>query len=97
MPCLFLIAALFVPRFIIVILWIFTAWFRGMFDLILWPILGLVFLPTTLLWYSAVQNWFDGHWGPIPIAGIVIALIIDMSPAEGSRRRSRKRREPPRD
>jgi hypothetical protein len=92
MPCLFLIAALFVPRIVIVLLWFLTGWFRGMFDMILWPILGFVFLPTTLLWYSVVHNWFDGEWSVIPIVGIVIALMIDMSSAEGSRRRERKRR-----
>ena len=64
------------------VLWLFTSWFRGMFDGWLLPVLGFVFVPTTLLWYSAVQHWFDGRWGPWQIAGVVLAVLIDMSPAK---------------
>ncbi len=87
MPCLAVLLALMVPRLLIVLLWFFTDWFVGMFDTLLWPILGLIFLPTSLLWYSAVINWFGGEWTLVPIIGIVIALLIDLSPAEGGRRR----------
>lgn len=87
MPCLIFLLALLLPRVAIVLLWLFTDWFVGMFDTILWPILGFIFAPTALLWYSAVINWFGGEWTLIPIIGIVIALLIDLSPAEGGRRR----------
>ena len=87
MPCLLALIALFTPRLVIVLLWFFTNWFSGLFAGILWPILGFVFLPTTLLWYSAVQNWFGGQWTLWPIVGIVVALAIDVSPASGRRRR----------
>ena len=90
MPCLFAILALLTPRFVIVALWLFTTWFRGMFDTALWPILGFFFLPTTLLWYAAVQQWFDGVWSFWPILGIVIALSIDISPASGRRARRKE-------
>ncbi len=87
MPCLFAILALATPRLVIVILWFFTTWFRGMFDTLLWPILGFVFLPTTLLWYSAVQVWFGGQWTLWPIVGLVVALAMDASPASARRGR----------
>jgi hypothetical protein len=86
MPCLFAILALLAPRLLIVVLWFFTTWFRGIFDSLLWPVLGLIFLPTTLLWYTAVQHWFAGQWSLWPIIGLVIALMIDISPAGGRRR-----------
>ena len=86
MPCLFGCLALLTPRLVIVVLYLFTNWFAGLFDSLLWPILGFVFLPTTLLWYTAVQHWFGGEWTVIPIIGIVVALLIDVSPA-GSRGR----------
>ena len=89
MPCLAAVLALMMPRFLIVILWIFTSWFRGMFDTMLWPLLGFFFLPTTLLWYSAVQQWFGGEWTLWPVVGVVIALMIDLSPAGGRRRKQR--------
>jgi hypothetical protein len=50
-------------------------------------VLGFIFLPTTLLWYVAVLHWFDGQWSLVPIVGLVMALMIDVSPAGGRRRR----------
>jgi len=87
MPCLIVLLALCIPRVVIVLLWLFTYWFNGIFPNPLWPVLGFVFLPTTLLWYTAVQHWFAGQWTVVPIIGIVIALLIDLSPAGGRRRR----------
>jgi hypothetical protein len=87
MPCLLVVLALATPRFVVFLLWFFTHWFRGVFHTPLWPVLGFVFLPTTLLWYTAVQHWFNGQWTFWPIVGIVIALSIDLSPAGGRKRR----------
>jgi hypothetical protein len=91
MPCLLALLALAAPRLVVFLLWFFTNWFRGVFDSILWPLLGFFFLPTTLLWYSAVQHWFHGEWSLWPIVGLVIALAIDVSPAKGRRRPRRDR------
>ena len=86
MPCLFALIALATPRLVIVLLWFFSTWFNGLFSTPLWPILGFIFLPTTLLWYTAVLHWWGGMWSLWPIVGIVIALMIDISPAGGRRR-----------
>lgn len=86
MPCLLAVLALLAPRIVLLVLWFLTTWFQGMFDNLLWPILGFIFLPTSLLWYSAVLNWWGGEWGTVQIVGIVIALLIDLSPASGKRR-----------
>ena len=85
MPLLVFIIALLIPRVTMALLYFFTNWFQGIFSSVLFPILGFIFLPTTLLWYSAVQNWFHGEWGVIPVAGIVVALIIDLFPARKRR------------
>ncbi len=87
MGCLLALLALITPRVVVFLLWFFTNWFRGMFDSRLWPLLGFFFLPTTLLWYSAVQHWWGGEWTLWPIVGIVIALAIDVSPARGRRKK----------
>ena len=87
MPCLVALVALIAPRLVIVVLWLFTTWFTGMFPDWLWPILGFVFAPTTLLWYSAVQHWFAGQWTLWPVVGLVIAILMDLSPASGRRGR----------
>jgi hypothetical protein len=94
MPCLGVLIALMAPRFLIVLLWIFTSWFKGIFSTALWPVLGFIFLPTTLLWYTAVQNWWNGHFGFWQIVGLVIALLIDLSPGKAKRRRRRERETP---
>jgi len=88
MPCVLVVLALLTPRLVVALLWLFTHWFQGIFPSLLWPILGFIFLPTTLLWYTAVQHWFAGQWTLWPIVGLVLALLIDLSPASGRRRRA---------
>jgi hypothetical protein len=87
MPCLLALIALAAPRIVILLLWFFSSWFAGLFTMLLWPVLGFIFLPTTLLWYTVVLRWFGGQWTLWPIVGIVIALLIDLSPTTGRRRR----------
>ncbi len=86
MPCLAVLIALIAPRVFIVILWFFTTWFRGVFDHMMWPVLGFVFLPTTMLWYSAVQNFYNGTWGGLQILLLIVAVVIDGSPLGGKRK-----------
>ena len=87
MPCFLLLLAFATPRLVVALLWLFSHWFEGLFPSALWPILGFVFLPTTLLWYTAVQHWFGGQWTLWPIVGLVVAILIDLSPAKRRRRR----------
>ncbi len=87
MPCLLVLVALLTPRVVIVLLWLFSNWFSGLFPGAFVPVLGFIFLPTTLLWYSAVAHWWGGEWTLVPIAGLVVALLVDLSPASGRRRR----------
>jgi hypothetical protein len=86
MPCFVALIALATPRLAIALLWFFSTWFKGVFDSVMWPILGFVFLPTTTLWYTAVYHWWHGQWSLWPVVGLVIALMIDLSPAKGRRR-----------
>ena len=86
MPCLLVILALVTPRLLIALLWLLTGWFTGVLPNAIVLILGFVFLPTTLLWYTAVQHWFAGQWTFWPVVGMIIALGIDFSPASGRRR-----------
>ncbi len=85
MPCLLALLALFVPRIVIVVVWFFTDWFAGVFDSVLLPVLGFIFLPTSLLWYSVVQNIYGGAWDALQIVVMVIAVVIDLAPASGRR------------
>ncbi len=80
MPCLLILVALVTPRLLILLLWLFTRWFDGVFATWLLPLLGFLFLPTTLLWYTAVRHWWHGVWSIGPVVGLVIAILIDVSP-----------------
>lgn len=91
MPCLVLFVAMFAPRLVVALLYLFSRWFDGLFTTVLWPVLGFLFMPTTLLWFTVVQHWFGGQWTFWPIAGIVLAIMIDSSPAGGRRYRRRQR------
>jgi len=86
MPILLAVLALFVPRIVIVGLWLFTTWFVGVFSTLLWPILGFLFAPTTMLWYSVVTNVFGGTWDVVALAGLAVAVVLDLSPAAGRRK-----------
>ena len=90
MPCLLALVALLFPRIFIVVLWLFTDWFTGVFSSILWPVLGFFFLPVTMLWYSVVINHYGGQWSSLNIILMVLAIVIDMG-SWGGGYRSRKR------
>jgi hypothetical protein len=78
MPFVAALVGLLFPRITLLILYILTDWFRGVFDSLFWPIIGFLFMPVTLLWYLVVQNYFGGSWDTLPIVGMVIAVVVDM-------------------
>lgn len=81
---------LFFPRILIIVLYFFTQWFSGVFDSILWPLLGFFFAPFTLLWYSVVINYFNGQWDTVSIAGMVVAVAVDFGVTRGANNKRRK-------
>lgn len=81
MPFLLLIVALFIPRVVIVVLWLFTHWFDGLFTTFIIPVLGFLFLPYTLLWYVVVEQTAGGEWGLWQMIFLVVALLFDLAPA----------------
>lgn len=79
MGCLFVMMAAFFPRVADIILWIarpnaFLAPFGGAW---IWPLLGIIFLPFTTLFYVFL-------WSPLGLTGwdwlwIVLAVLMDIS------------------
>jgi hypothetical protein len=59
-PCLFLLIAALSPRLAVILMWIFTPWVDRAFGPIIWPILGVLFLPITMLLYVILWNT-NGH------------------------------------
>lgn len=69
------------PRVAILIWWLFRpVLFNAMFNTIIWPILGIIFLPWTLLMYLIVGGGgivgFDWVW-------LGLALIFDIASYSG--------------
>ncbi len=89
MPFIIAIIGLFAPRLVAFLLWLFTDWLTGVFDTMLWPLLGFFFLPLTMLWYSAVANWYGGEWNEWRVAVLVLAVLFDMSSDHGATRKKR--------
>lgn len=85
MPFVMLGFALLVPRVVVGLLYFFTYWFSGVFSSGWWLVAGVLFLPTSLLWYSVVYHWFGGSWDIIPVVGMIISLVIDVLPARKGR------------
>lgn len=75
------------PRLVIIGLYLLTNWFNGVFQTLLFPLLGFLFMPVSMLWYSAVHHWFNGQWDVLQIAGMVVAVLLDLSPLRMRRRR----------
>jgi hypothetical protein len=80
MPSVLLVLVHLMARLLVSLLWFFTHWFDGMSASLLWLLAGFIFLPTTVLWYTAVQHWFGGRWTLGPVVGIIVALAIDLAP-----------------
>ena len=74
MGCLVVLIALFSPRLALALTWIFTPWVDRAFGPIIWPILGIIFLPLTTLLY--VILWNTGGRGVTGWEWIVVILAL---------------------
>jgi hypothetical protein len=75
--CLGFILGLATPRFVMVILWIFTNYLGRAYDGIIVPLLGFFFLPTTTLTYAIAENETGGlkGWG---LVLVIIGVLFDL-------------------
>lgn len=88
MPCLLALGSLFAPRIILVLVWMFSD-YLNVFESMLWPIAGFMFLPLTTLAYAWAWHTGDGAISGIGTAAIVCAVLIDMSMLMGGSRGTR--------
>ncbi|HET8547815.1 MAG TPA: hypothetical protein VFL57_07425 [Bryobacteraceae bacterium] len=90
MPCLLVVLVLLFPRIAIVVLYLFTNFFGGVYDTVLLPLLGFLFLPVTLLaytWLVKAQYSVDVFF----LIVMIVALAIDLGSLGGGYRRHRSR------
>lgn len=82
MCCGFAILALLGPRFLAVVWWLFRpGYFAATFNTIIWPVLGIIFVPWTTIMYLLVApggvHGFDWVW-------LGLALLVDIATYTGS-------------
>jgi hypothetical protein len=77
------------PRIAIVLLWFFTNFFQGVFQGIIIPILGFLFLPLTLLVYTYIDKTYGPHMSVVQLVCLFVAVIIDLGLVGGNRFRRR--------
>ncbi len=90
MPCLVLILMLLVPRVALVLIYFLTPWFEMVFTTWLWPVLGFLFMPLTMLAYAWAINT-SGSVSSGYFAVVLIAALVDLGVIGGSARRRRRR------
>jgi hypothetical protein len=87
MPCLLVIIALAFPRVVIVLLYLFSSFFHGVYQGIIIPVLGFLFLPLTLIVYTYIEKTY--HYVQLPqMIALAIAVIVDLGLVSTHRMRS---------
>jgi hypothetical protein len=61
--CLLAMAAGFAPRLVLIIMWIVGPRVSAAFNTVIWPLLGLIFLPYTTIMYVLVYSPVTGVHG----------------------------------
>lgn len=90
MPCLVALIALSFPRFAIILTVLFSDYIgKATGPGILWPILGFIFMPLTLLAYAFAIN-HHGSVNGIYLALVIVAALIDLGMLGGGAHSSRR-------
>jgi len=79
--CFLVAVGLLAPRFIIVVLWLFTDYLARAYTNWILPTLGFFLLPTTTIAYAIAKNSFSTVTGGITAGGVVVivlGLLIDV-------------------
>jgi hypothetical protein len=94
--CLALLIAFLTPRFVIVVLWLFSDYLARAFESGWLALAGFFFLPTTTIWYAIAQNAFSTPGGGVSAGGIIVIAIgvaVDLGLLGGGGRGLGKRNE----
>jgi len=89
MPCLLALLAVAFPRVAIVLLWLFSSFFSGVYNNVIIPVLGFLFLPLTLIVYTYLEKTHPGPLGTQQLIFIFIAVILDLGLIGGGTYRRR--------
>lgn len=89
MPCLLIALILLFPRIAIVLLYLFTDFFNGVYHGILLPLIGFVLMPFTLLAYTYLLKTHPTVDATFLVV-MFIAVIIDLGSWGGGEYRRRR-------
>ncbi len=95
MGCLLALLGLLTPRFVLVLLWLFSDYLDRAFESGWWPLLGFFLLPTTTLAYALARNSFtspDGGLEALGVLVIVLGVLLDFGLIGGAKGRGLGRR-----
>ena len=90
MGCLIALVILFLPRTVMVVLWLFTDYLSTTFGTWVWPLLGFFFLPTTTLAYAVAENRYGGVRG-VGLVLVILGVLLDLGALGGGGRGLGKR------
>ncbi len=94
MPCcLLLLLAVIGPRFVLVLLALFSNYLQTAYTGLFLPLLGFIFMPFTTLAYAWAINSI-GEVSGIYLVVVVIAVLIDLGVIGGGQRKMRPPRGP---
>lgn len=89
MPCLLAALALLLPRFVMILLVIFSDYMGNAYQTILWPVLGFIFMPYTTLAYAFAMN-SNGSVSGFYLVVVIIAVLFDLGSLGGGGRASHR-------
>jgi hypothetical protein len=92
MGCLFALFSLITPRFVIVMLWLFSDYLAMAFGSWFWPTIGFFVMPTTTIAYAVAKNDLSSATGAIEAGGLVVigvGVAIDLGLLGGAARSRR--------
>jgi len=91
MGCILALLALFFPRIIIILVWLFSDYLEDAYQTMLWPVLGFFFMPLTTLAYAFAWHYGGGSIQGLGLVVLIVAVLMDLSSWGGGWRSSRKR------
>ena len=92
MPLLLGCAAIYAPRLVLVLVWLFSDLLKSAYDSWFWPLCGFLFLPLTTLayaWSVRDQGTVDGLYNVL----LILAVMCDFGIIGHKAQRQRKTKE----
>jgi len=90
MPCLLGCLALATPRFVIILVAIFSHYLHDAYQTVFWPVLGFFILPLTTLTYAWAWHHGNGQVQGLGLIAVILAILFDLGLLGGGSKSSKK-------